>query len=234
MSDDARPVPLLGDISLELVQRIEHSLDAGFASTPIAGLPGDLQQRTSRRSHRIRITGVLAGDTAKDDLSKLQGAAASGDEVEFSADISSALDLQKVVIAELRSSEAAGEPNRFIYSMLLVESPPLPPPAQLGGFGGFDGLGDLGLGDLGLGDLGDLGFDTDILGDLADMAGDIAGAVNDAMNAINALSALGNLDALNPGNLLGPIQQATDRLGALAPKVQDAMGSLSKAFGGGA
>src|SRR3979409_1641149 len=112
MGEHTRPVPLLGDISLEFVQRIEHSLDSGFASTPIAGLPGDLQQRTSRRSHHIHITGVLAGDTAKDDLKKLQDAGSAGDELDFSADITSALDLQKVVIKELKSIESAGEPNR--------------------------------------------------------------------------------------------------------------------------
>lgn len=224
MTDAARPIPLLGSISLELVQRIEHALDGGFAGTPIAGLDGDLQQRTSRRSHRILITGVLAGDTAADDLKKLQDAAAAGDELDFSSDITSALDLKKVVIAEIRSAEAAGEPNRFGYSLVLVESPPLPPPAQLSGFGGLDDFG-----------LGDLGIDPGMLGDLADMAGDIAGAVNQAMNALDTLSALASGAALNIGGLLQPIQGVTQQLGAVAPQMQKAMKDLSSAFttGGG-
>ncbi len=215
-------VPLLGDISLTLVQRIEHSLDGGFAATPIAGLAGDLQQRTNRRSHHVHITGVLSGDTAADDLKKLQDAAASGGDLDFSSDITSALDLKKVVVAELRSVEAAGEPNRFLYSLLLVESPPLPPPAQLSGFGGLDDFG-----------LGDLGFDTDILGDIAGLAGDIAGAVDAAMAAIDAISALAGGGALDAGNLLQPIQAATSKLGSIAPAMQDAMKNLGTAFGGG-
>ncbi len=218
-----RSVPLLGGISLELVQRIEHSLDGGFAATPIAGLAGDLQQRTNRRSHRLLIAGVLAGDKAADELKKLQDAASKGEELDFSSDITSALDLQKVIIAEMHSIEAAGEPHRFDYSVVLVESPPLPPPAQVGGgFGDFGGLGDFGV--------GDLGFDTDILGDLQDMAGEIAGAVDAAMSAVDAISALANASALDVGNLLQPLQQATDRLSTLAPQLQGAMQGLFEAF----
>lgn len=216
MSD--RPVPLLGGISLEMVQRIEHSLDGGFADTRIAGLEGDLQQRTSRRSHRIVLRGVLAGDTAADELKKLQDASAAGSELDFSSDITSALDLQKVVIAELRSSESAGEPNRFDYMLSLVESPPLPPPAQLSSFGGLDDFG-----------VGDLGFDTDMLGDLANAAGDIAGAVDAAMSAIDTLSALAG-GALNVGSILEPMQTATGKLAAIAPQMQKAMSGLSEAF----
>jgi hypothetical protein len=219
MSD--RPVPLLGGISLEMVQRIEHSLDGGFADTQIAGLEGELQQRTNRRSHRVFIQGVLAGDAAADELKKLQEAAAAGAELDFSSDITSALDLQKVVITELRSSESAGEPNRFNYVLELAESPPLPPPAQLSSFGGLDDFG-----------VGDLGFDTDMLGDLADMAGDITGAVDAAMSAIDTLSALAG-GALNVGSILGPMQTATGKLASIAPQMQQAMSGLSEAFSKG-
>jgi hypothetical protein len=219
----SRPIPLLGGISLELVQRIEHSLDGGFAATPIAGLAGDLQQRSNRRSHRIHITGVIAGETGLDELKKLQDAASGGEELDFSADITSALDLQKVVITDLRSVESAGEPGRFLYTMLLAESPPLPPPAQLGGFGGLDDFG-----------FGDLGFDTDILGDIAGLAGDIAGAVNDALGVIDALSSLANLDGLQVGGILQPMQGVVDKLGSIGPSLQTAVKGLADAFGGGA
>jgi hypothetical protein len=214
-------VPLLGGISLEMVQRIEHSLDGGFADTPVAGLAGDLQQRTNRRSHRVVIQGILAGEAAADELKKLQDAAAAGAELDFSSDITSALDLQKVVISAMRSSERAGEPNRFDYAIQLAESPPLPPPAQLSAFGGLDDFG-----------LGDLGFDTDILGDLADMAGDIAGAVDAAMSAIDTLSALAG-GALSVGSILEPMQNATGKLASIAPNLQKAMSGLADAFSKG-
>lgn len=225
----SRSIPLLGGISLELVQRIEHSLDGGFAPTPVAGLAGDLQQRSNRRSHRIDIAGVLFGEKALDELKKLQDAASAGAELDFSADISRALDLQKVVIAALRSVESAGRPGRYLYTLSLVESPPLPPPAQLGGIGAFGGFG--GLDDFGF---GDLGFDTDVLGDIADLAGDIAGAVNDALGVLDALGALANLDGLNVGGILEPMQATVERLGALGPELQKSVKSLADAFGGGA
>jgi hypothetical protein len=225
----SRSIPILGGISLELVQRIEHSLDGGFAPTPIAGLAGDLQQRSNRRSHRIDIAGALIGDKALDELKKLQDAAAAGEELDFSADISSALDLQKVVITGFRGVESAGRPGRYLYTLSLVESPPLPAPAQLGGIGAFGGLG--GLDDFGV---GDLGFDTDILGDIADLAGDIAAAVDDALGVLDALSALANLDGLNVGGILEPMQGPVDGIGAVAPELQTALKSLADAFGGGA
>lgn len=120
MSD--RPIPLLGDISLDSVQEIRHDLDAGFTATPIAGLAGDLQQRTNRRSHRIVVAGMLFGDSSADQLKSLQEAAGKGEELTFSADISSALDLQKVVITEFTAVQVSGEPGRYRYRVALAES----------------------------------------------------------------------------------------------------------------
>ena len=75
-----RTVPLLGDISLSAVQRVEHALDGGFVAIRIAGLAGELQQRAGRTSHRILITGLLLGASAADYLKKLQDAAQVGSE----------------------------------------------------------------------------------------------------------------------------------------------------------
>jgi hypothetical protein len=219
-----RPIPLLGDISLELVQTIEHDLDGGFASLPIAGLDGELQQRTSRPSHRIRIAGVLAGDGAADQLAKLQIAAANGEELTFAANIVSALALQKIVITGFRAAEAAGRPDRLGYELELAESPPLPPPAVLEGFGGLD---DFGLGDLGF-DPGALG---NVLGDLEDLAGEVAGAVDAVLDAVEALEALSNLDGLSADGLLGPITGAVGKFGDAGKGFGGALTTLKDAFG---
>jgi hypothetical protein len=212
--------PLLGDTSLEYVQRIEHSHDSGFASTRIAGLAGELQQHTGRLSHRVRIQGVLFGETAATTLATMQLAAADSAELTFSADITSALDLQKVVITSLRAVETAGQPGQWAYELMLAESPPLPPPAEISGFGGLDDFG-----------LGDLGFDTDILGDLEDLAGEVAGAVDAALDAIDQLSALANLDDLQLGNVLEPISRASGQIGDLASRFKDAARDLGDLFG---
>lgn len=218
----SRPIPLLGDVSLEFVQTIEHALDGGFASTRIANLPGELQQRAGRPSHRIRISGVLFGETAANDLSSLQTAAATGEELTFAADITTALDLQKVVITGLHAVELAGERGRYAYQVSLAESPPLPPPAEVSGFG-FGGLDDFGL--------GDLGFDTDILGDLQDLAGDIAGAVSDALDVVDALSALANIGDLGGlGGVFEPLEQPVATVGQIASDLTNSITKLSQAF----
>jgi hypothetical protein len=216
-------VPLLGDLSLEFVQRIEHAHDSGFVATRIAGLAGELQQHAGRLSHRIRIQGILFGASAADALDSMQHAASSGAELTFSSDITSALDLQKVVITSLQAVEVAGQQSRFSYELLLAESPPLPAPAEISGFGGLDDFG-----------LGDLGFDTDILGDLQDLAGEVAGAVDAALDTIDQLSALANLanlDALQVGNFMEPMTRTTGEIGELASRFKDAARDLGELFG---
>ena len=215
-------MPLLGDISLQYVQRLEHALDAGFSGLRIAGLDGELQQRASRGSHRVRISGLLIGDRAQDDLGKLQAAAQKGDELTFAADITTALALQKVVIRAFHAEESAGLPNRVHYRIELVESPPLPPPAELGGFGG---LGDFGL--------GDLGIDPGVLDDIASAAGEVAAAVDKAQSAIAAVSAIANLatsGGLSFSGLLDPMKRLTDGVGGITGGFQQATRALGGAF----
>jgi hypothetical protein len=213
-------VPLLGDISLEYAQQIEHWHDSGFVPTRVAGMAGELQQNAGRLSHRIRIAGIIFGDTSADALRSLQQEAAGGAELTFAADITSALDLQKVVITSLRVVEVAGQASRYNYDIQLAESPPLPPPAEISGFGGLDDFG-----------LGDLGFDTDILGELTDLAGEVAGAVDAATDLIGQLEALANLDALQAGNFMEPMERTTGEIGRLTGRFRDAMTDLGNLFG---
>lgn len=199
MSDAPRPTPLLGDITLDAVHQIEHALDAGFVSTPIAGLDGELQQRTARGSHRMVLRGTLHGDGAADALGKLQGAASAGAELSFSADITKALDLQNVVVEAFHAAELGGLPGAWSYELVVAESPPLPPPAELSPFGG---LGDFGL--------GDLGVDLGVLDDIASVAGEVTGAVDQALAVVDQLSSLADLGSLRDlGGLLAPLGRQT-------------------------
>lgn len=220
---EQRSIPLLGDISLEFVQRIEHSLDAGFSATRIAALPGELQQRSGRPSHRVAITGVLHGDAAGDALGKLQKAAQTGEELTFAADITNALELQKVVLTSFRAVETAGRPRRFDYHFTLAESPPLPPPAELEPFGG---LGDFGLGDLGF----DTGLLDDITGEMEDLAGEVANAVEGALDVVNQLGSLANLDGLNLGGFLEPMNNVTKSVGDIGGSFKGATDDLLSVF----
>jgi hypothetical protein len=218
----SRPIPLLGDISLEYVQRIEHALDGGFSATRIPGLDGELQQRSGRPSHRVRIAGLLIGDAAREALGTLQAAAQTGEELTFAADIASALDLEKVVIRSFHAREAAGQPGRIEYQLVLVESPPLPPPAEVSGFGGLDEFG-----------LGALGLDAGVLGDIEALAGEVAGAVDQALGAVEALGALANLAAsggLDFAGVLDPLATATGGVQEVVGGFQQATRALGGLF----
>ena len=109
-----RPVPLLGSISLNSVQRIEHALTPGLflhadrrtcgrvatAHEPLVS-PGSHWRHTVRRFSSGRSQ------------SPSQQAAANGEEVTFSADISKALDLQKVIISRSTPLRVAGMLTSF-------------------------------------------------------------------------------------------------------------------------
>ncbi|MEV0644061.1 hypothetical protein AB0I28_02235 [Phytomonospora sp. NPDC050363] len=221
-----RPTPLLGDITLDAVQHIEHVLDGGHTSTAITGLDGELQQRTGRPSHRIRLLGEIFGAEAADRLAAIQTAAADGAELTFAADIASALELQKVVVTRLHVAAVAGHTERYGFELVLAESPELPPPAELGGFGG---LADFGLGDLGFGDLGG------VLDDIGDLAAQVAGAVDQAMaavEAIQALAALADLALPDPSGLLAPLSGPVAAIGEAADTMNDAAAAIAEAFGG--
>ena len=177
-----RPIPMLDDIELTAVHRAHHVTAQRFASMPVIGLEGDAQQRLSRASHEIELSGTIVGEGAKDALSKLQKKAATGEEVTFTADITSALELEKVVVAQAEFVEEAAVPDRYAYRLFLRESPPLPPPAELAPFGGLDGV--------------DLGFDTDILGDIASVADQVQNAVEQVAGAVSTLTQLASLGDL--------------------------------------
>ena len=203
--DATQATPLLGDLSLDYAQVITHQLNGGFTGTLVAGLEGEVQQRLARPSHIILIQGLMMGENAADHLKSLQEKTAAGEELSFAADITTALDLKKVVITHFEAREVAGQPGRYSYALTLVESPPLPPPAQLGGGFGFG--------------LDDLGFDTDLLGDLSDLAGDIAGAIDDALDVLDQLSALTELGDFGLGNFLKPMDNVFGGMSDLGGKL---------------
>ncbi|WP_134681105.1 hypothetical protein [Paracoccus ravus] len=215
-----RSLPMIGDIALGIVERIEHFAESGFRGHEVIGLEGSAQQHVGRASHVIRIAGRLAGASARDDLEALQTLAATPEQTQFTADIVTALDLQAVVLSRLAVSEVAGAPGQISYQMELIEAPPLPPPAQVSGFGGLDDFG-----------FGDLGFDTDIMGDLADLAGDIAGAVDGAMDAIAALDALAGLGDLNLDGPLAPLNGVIEGLGEAGRRFTEASRALGDVLG---
>lgn len=207
-----RAIPMIDDLALDHVAWARHRTTQRVLDLPVLGLAGDVQQNFGRGSHEIEVAGVLIGEEARDRLSDLQEKAASGGEADFTADIASALELEKVVILSADFREAAGQTGYYDYLLRLRESPPLPEPAELSPFGGLDGF--------------DVGFDTDLLGDIADIAGDLQDVLDVVGDALSVLDALAGLGDLALGNPLSPVQEEGDALASAGGGAIDAATSL--------
>lgn len=214
-----RPIPMIDDLALDHVAWARHGTAQRMRPLPVLSLEGDVQQRLGRASHEMEVAGVLIGEEYRDKLTDLQEKVTSGAEADFTADITSALELEKVVVVAAEFRESAGRPNHYEYVLLLRESPPLPEPAELSPFGGLDGF--------------DLGFDTDVLGDIADLAGDLQNAVEAVGDALGQLEALAGLADLAVGNPLTPVQEEGDALATAGSGAAEAAAGLSALLGGG-
>jgi len=215
------PAPMIDDLELQAVQSIRQETEQDYARHRIAGLDGTLHQKLGRRSHRVFLAGFLTPETADDDLKTLQEKAAAGDEVTFTADITTALEIENMVIESFRAEQRVGPAGQIGYSIVLAESPPLPPPAEVSAFGGLD---DFGLGGLGF-DAGALGG---VLDEIQDQAGALADLADSALDAVEQLEALANLaDLGNVGNPIRPLAEEAGSVGELG----SALGGLSGLIG---
>ena len=218
----ARPIPMIDDVALDQVAWIRQRTRQRVVSLPILGLEGDAQQKLGRGSHEVELAGLLVGEGAADALATLQDKAKAGAEINFTADIVNALELEKMVLLDAEFSESAGQPNVYEYRFMLRESPPLPEPTELSSFGGLDGF--------------DVGFDPgalgDVMGDIASVAGDIQNAVEAATKALDTLQSLAGLADLAVGDPLTPLRDAVSALGSLGD-ASAATKALGNALGGG-
>lgn len=214
-----RPIPVLDDLALDYVTAAETRLAQRLVALPIVGLAGDAQQLLGRASHEIELHGLVVGSDARDKLGKLQAKVAAGGEFDFTADITTALELAKVVVVEAAFTEQAALPDRYAYRLVLRESPPLPPPAEASSFGGLDGF--------------DLGFDPGalggVLGDVLNQASALQEAISAAADAVDQIQALAGLADLALGNPLTPM---LDQAGSLASVADPAAATaLGRALG---
>jgi hypothetical protein len=117
----------------------------------VPGLAGDLHQDMGRGALAVEIVGSLNGDDLRDQFLKdVRERFLVGDPVDFVADIVKESELERVLIAELRVEEVAGDCDAFRYRIVLREytEPPEPPaPVDLGAELGLelDALAELGL-----------------------------------------------------------------------------------------
>jgi hypothetical protein len=120
--------PLLGDVELQQVQKIETEEDQVFTQHSIPALEGDFFQGLGRRATWVKLTGVLTGAEVQEGLKTLRDKFRAAEPVDFVADITTATKVNQVIIEEMGVRELAGKPSRFEYALTLREfiSPPRP------------------------------------------------------------------------------------------------------------
>ncbi|MEJ2557408.1 MAG: OmpA family protein, partial [Anaerolineae bacterium] len=130
--------PMLGDVELQLVQKIETDEDEVLTQHGVPALEGDFLQRQRRRATQVTLTGVLTGPEAGEGLKTLRDKFRAAEPVPFVADIATAVRVDEMLIEEMGVRELAGKPERFEYAFTLreyipaeeviTEEPPIRPP----------------------------------------------------------------------------------------------------------
>lgn len=120
---------MLDNIALPLVQDVRTHEDQALVSLPVPGMEGTAYQHLGRRPALITVLGMLADDGSLAALEEVRRRFYAHDPLPFSADITTATDVQQVVIDDLQVHELAGRPQQFRYTLRLLEYVPPPPPA---------------------------------------------------------------------------------------------------------
>ncbi len=184
-----RPVivrPMIGDWEVPRIERIASTEGRRLARFPVPGLAGDLHQDLGRDSLVVEIVGSLHGDEARDQfLTGLRAMFLAGDPVSFVADITTATELEQVLVEALYVEEVNQSAGSFRYRIVLrqyVEPPE--PPSPIDDLGaGLDGMLDA------LADLGLAGLELpDLLGDIPSI-GDPTPPLRSALDAVRGATA---------------------------------------------
>lgn len=121
--------PMLDDLELPRVQKIEIDSDQILIQQEVPALEGDFWQRLEHGAARVRIVGVLTGsEEIEDKLKTLREKFHGGVPVPFVADITTATRVGDVVIEEMGIRELAGKAFRYEYSFTFVEFTAIEPP----------------------------------------------------------------------------------------------------------
>ena len=122
--------PMLDDVELEHVQKIEVDGDQVLIQHGVPALEGDFLQGLGRRATQITLTGVLTGPEAGEGLNTLRDKFRAAEPISFVADITTATRVDQVLIEEMGVRELAGRPERFEYAFTLREFIPPPEPEE--------------------------------------------------------------------------------------------------------
>ena len=122
--------PMLDDIELQHVQKVEAEDHEVLAQHSVPALEGDFLQDLGRRVTRLTLVGVMTGPEAGEQLKSLRLKFRNAEPVSFVSDIATATTVDKVLIEEFGVRELAGKPARFEFTLTLREFLPPPKPEE--------------------------------------------------------------------------------------------------------
>src|SRR6266481_2269964 len=97
--------PMLGDVELQLVQKIDTEEEQVLAQHSVPALEGDFLQGLDRGAERVTLTGVITGPEAGDGLKSLREKFRAAAPVSLVAEIATATNVDKVIIEEMEVRE---------------------------------------------------------------------------------------------------------------------------------
>lgn len=95
---------------------------------PVPGLPGSYHQDLGHEPLHLRLEGSLYGDDAHDAfLEEIRRLHRKAEPVDFVADVTTATDLEQMLIATLRLDESSRDDGVLTYAITLVQYTEPPP-----------------------------------------------------------------------------------------------------------
>jgi outer membrane protein OmpA-like peptidoglycan-associated protein len=121
---------MLDTLELPQVQQIETEEQRAVVEHKPPGMAGSLFQDLGRRSTCFCLGGVATGPEALEFIENLDGLFRAGKPVPFVADITTATQIEQVLIKDLGVRELAGKPDKYEYAVNLCEHIPPPEPPE--------------------------------------------------------------------------------------------------------
>ena len=113
--------PMLDDLELVLVQEVSTFDKRMLAEHKPPGMDGSVLQNLGRRATCIVLWGVALGENSRMFMEKLDTKFKAGQPLPFVADITEDMEIENVLIDDLRFQELAGKTDRFAYVLTLRE-----------------------------------------------------------------------------------------------------------------
>src|SRR5215212_1446188 len=107
---------MIGEWEVPRIERVGTVEGRRLARLSVPGLTGDLHHDLGRHSLTVEIAGSLHGDAERDEfLDKVRTPFKAGDPLAFVADITTATDLEQIVIERLELEETNDSADSFRY-----------------------------------------------------------------------------------------------------------------------